>query len=58
MNKNKESLHLSSPAINTHMNKRSQIWAAFRSAFPYTIPILQGFIFGDSLWDLYAFFGI
>lgn len=45
MNKNKESLHLSSPAINTHMNKRSQIWAAFRSAFPYTIPIFAGFLF-------------
>lgn len=45
MNKNKESLHLSSSAINTHMNKRSQIWAAFRSAFPYTIPIFAGFLF-------------
>lgn len=45
MNKNKESLHLSSPAINTQMNKRGQIWAAFRSAFPYTIPIFAGFLF-------------
>lgn len=45
MNKNKESLHLSSPGINTHMNKRGQIWAAFRSAFPYTIPIFAGFLF-------------
>jgi 4-azaleucine resistance transporter AzlC len=27
------------------MKNKSQIWRAFRSAFPYTVPILAGFIF-------------
>lgn len=27
------------------MTERNQIWAAFRWAFPYTIPILAGFLF-------------
>jgi 4-azaleucine resistance transporter AzlC len=27
------------------MKKNNQIWIAFRSAFPYTVPILAGFVF-------------
>lgn len=28
-----------------HMKKRNQIWIAFQIAFPYTVPILAGFVF-------------
>ncbi len=45
MNENKESLHLNSLGIYNHMNKRNQIWIAFRTAFPYTVPIFAGFVF-------------
>ncbi|HWO98842.1 MAG TPA: azaleucine resistance protein AzlC [Bacillus sp. (in: firmicutes)] len=45
MNENKESLNLNSLRIYNHMNKRNQIWIAFRAAFPYTVPIFAGFVF-------------
>lgn len=45
MNENKESLNLNSLRIYNHMNKRNQILVAFRTAFPYTVPIFAGFVF-------------
>ena len=45
MNDNNESLQLHSTRIDYHPNKRSEIWMAFRTAFPYTLPIFAGFVF-------------
>ncbi|QGQ45927.1 azaleucine resistance protein AzlC [Metabacillus sediminilitoris] len=45
MNENKESLNLNSLRIYNHMNKRNQIWIAFCTAFPNTVPIFAGFVF-------------
>jgi len=45
MNDTKESFHTNPLRIYNHMNKRNQIWVAFRAAFPYTVPILAGFVF-------------
>lgn len=38
LNGNKENL-------NFHINKKEQLWTAFRTAFPYTVPIFAGFVF-------------
>lgn len=35
------------------MNKRNQIWIAFRAAFPYTIPIFAGFVFLGIAYGIY-----
>ncbi|WP_144549496.1 azaleucine resistance protein AzlC [Bacillus sp. X1(2014)] len=45
MNANKESLDLNSLRISNQINKRNQILIAFRTAFPYTVPIFAGFVF-------------
>lgn len=42
---NKESIHSHSLSIDTRLNKHEHIWIAFRTAFPYTVPILTGFVF-------------
>lgn len=36
-----------------HMNKKNQIWMAFRSAFPFTIPIFAGFVFLGIAYGIY-----
>ncbi|MDM5452161.1 azaleucine resistance protein AzlC [Peribacillus sp. SIMBA_075] len=35
------------------MNKKNQIWMAFRSAFPFTIPIFAGFVFLGIAYGIY-----
>ncbi|SNT42069.1 4-azaleucine resistance probable transporter AzlC [Bacillus sp. OK838] len=35
------------------MKKRNQIWMAFRSAFPYTVPIFAGFLFLGIAYGIY-----
>lgn len=45
MNENKKSVNLNPLKANIHTYKRNQIWIAFCTAFPYTIPIFAGFIF-------------
>lgn len=35
------------------MKKRNQIWIAFRSAFPYTVPIFAGFLFLGIAYGIY-----
>lgn len=35
------------------MKKRKQLWIAFRAAFPYTIPILTGFLFLGIAYGIY-----
>jgi 4-azaleucine resistance transporter AzlC len=42
---NKESLDLNSLRLSNQINKRNQILIAFRTAFPYTVPIFAGFVF-------------
>lgn len=36
-----------------HMKKRNQIWIACRAAFPYTVPILAGFVFLGIAYGIY-----
>ncbi len=36
-----------------HMKKRNEIWIAFRSAFPYTVPIFAGFVFLGIAYGIY-----
>ncbi|WP_156177989.1 azaleucine resistance protein AzlC [Bacillus sp. SA1-12] len=40
----KNSINISIQEVS-HMKNKNQIWIAFRSAFPYTVPILAGFVF-------------
>lgn len=35
------------------MEKRNQIWIAFRTAFPYTVPIFAGFVFLGIAYGIY-----
>ncbi|MGG1679466.1 azaleucine resistance protein AzlC [Neobacillus sp. NRS-1170] len=35
------------------MKKRNQLWIAFRVAFPYTVPILAGFVFLGIAYGIY-----
>jgi 4-azaleucine resistance transporter AzlC len=45
LNENQKSLNLDSFMVHNQINQRTQIWIAFRTAFPYTVPILAGFTF-------------
>jgi len=45
LHENKAALHINSFKTQNPMNKRNQIWMAFRTAFPYTVPIFAGFAF-------------
>ncbi|ERI10312.1 azaleucine resistance protein AzlC [Aneurinibacillus aneurinilyticus ATCC 12856] len=36
-----------------HMKKRNQVWIAFCSAFPYTVPIFAGFLFLGIAYGIY-----
>ncbi|MED1221387.1 MULTISPECIES: azaleucine resistance protein AzlC [Bacillus] len=53
MNENKDSLNLNSLRTYNQVNKRIQIWAAFRAAFPHTVPILAGFVFLGIAYGIY-----
>lgn len=52
MSENKISLNIESPKIN-YMTKRKQIMLAFRTAFPYTIPIFAGFVFLGAAYGIF-----
>lgn len=52
MSDNKISLNIESPKIN-YMTKRKQIMLAFRTAFPYTIPIFAGFVFLGAAYGIF-----
>lgn len=52
MSENKISLNIESPKID-YMTKRKQIMLAFRTAFPYTIPIFAGFVFLGAAYGIF-----
>lgn len=52
MSENKISLNIESPKIN-YMTKSKQIMLAFRTAFPYTIPIFAGFVFLGAAYGIF-----
>lgn len=52
MSENKISLNIESPKMD-HMTKRRQIMLAFRTAFPYTIPIFAGFVFLGAAYGIF-----
>lgn len=45
LNETEESLNSDSPIVYNQIQKRNQIWTAFRTAFPFTVPIFAGFVF-------------
>ncbi|MCM3239361.1 azaleucine resistance protein AzlC [Heyndrickxia oleronia] len=53
MNANKESLDGNSVRISKQIKNRNQIWLAFRTAFPYTLPIFAGFVFLGTAYGIF-----
>lgn len=53
MNANKESLDVNPVRISKQIKNRNQIWIAFRTAFPYTLPIFAGFVFLGAAYGIF-----